>query len=151
MLSGSGGIDLDFTGPPFSDIELKDPHIKTILNSDSVLGGSTSFTVLYTTQKYHDANPIAYKAFVRALKDATDYINKDKARAAKIYYDSIGGKGLSWEDTLAMFKDSRNVFTMTPQNTMKYASFMYSIGSIKNQPKSWQDLFFPEVHELPGS
>jgi len=27
---------------------------------------------------------------------------------------------------------------------------MYKIGSIKTKPSSWKDLFFPEVHNLPG-
>jgi len=34
---------------------------------------------------------------------------------------------------------------------MKYADFMHSIGSIKNRPASWRDLFFPEIHAAPGS
>ena len=55
LLSDGQEIDLHFTGPPFSDIELKDPRIRTILNSDDVMGGSTSFTVLYTTKKFHGA------------------------------------------------------------------------------------------------
>ena len=40
---------------------------------------------------------------------------------------------------------------MTPLSTMKYASFMASVGSLKAAPASWKDLFFPEVHDLPGS
>jgi NitT/TauT family transport system substrate-binding protein len=42
-------------------------------------------------------------------------------------------------------------FTMTPENILKYASFMQSIGAMKNKPASWKDLFFPNVHSLPGS
>jgi len=42
-------------------------------------------------------------------------------------------------------------WTMEPLNTMKFASFMASVGSLKEAPKSWKDLFFPEVHDLNGS
>jgi len=28
---------------------------------------------------------------------------------------------------------------------------MRTIGSIENQPSSWRDLFFPEIHGAPGS
>jgi hypothetical protein len=28
---------------------------------------------------------------------------------------------------------------------------MASVGSIKEAPKSWKDMFFPEVHDLNGS
>jgi NitT/TauT family transport system substrate-binding protein len=40
---------------------------------------------------------------------------------------------------------------MVPESTMKYAEFMHAVGSIKIKPASWKDLFFPEVHGLPGS
>jgi NitT/TauT family transport system substrate-binding protein len=34
---------------------------------------------------------------------------------------------------------------------IKYVDFMHKIGSIKAKPASWKDLFFPNVHTLPGS
>jgi NitT/TauT family transport system substrate-binding protein len=42
-------------------------------------------------------------------------------------------------------------FTIVPHNITKYTDFMYRMGSIKQKPDSWKDLFFPEVHSLPGS
>jgi len=38
-----------------------------------------------------------------------------------------------------------------PENSMKFAAFMQSVGSLKEVPKSWKDLFFPEIHDLNGS
>ncbi len=37
------------------------------------------------------------------------------------------------------------------KQTMKFARFMQEVGSIKTAPRSWQDLFFAEIHGLPGS
>jgi NitT/TauT family transport system substrate-binding protein len=37
-----------------------------------------------------------------------------------------------------------------PQKVFATAAFMAKIGSIKESPASWKDLFFPEVHNLPG-
>lgn len=42
-------------------------------------------------------------------------------------------------------------WTMVPENTMKFATFMASTEVIKVAPSSWQDDFFPEVHGLGGS
>jgi NitT/TauT family transport system substrate-binding protein len=42
-------------------------------------------------------------------------------------------------------------YTTTPQNVMKYAQFMFDIGTIKTRPASWKDMFFPEIHGAPGS
>jgi NitT/TauT family transport system substrate-binding protein len=151
LLSGISEIDLHFTSVPFHTRELKDPRVHTILVSDDVMGGSTTFTMLYTTRKFRDENPLTYKAIVRAVKDAIDYINQDKRGAARIYFDSIGGKGETMEEIMAALNDPKNVITMAPQNTLKYAQFMHEIGSLRNRARSWKDLFFPEIHDLPGN
>jgi NitT/TauT family transport system substrate-binding protein len=151
MLSGISEIDLHFTSPPFHGRELKDPRVRTILTTDDVMGGSTTFTMLYTTKKFRDENPVTYKAIVRAVKEAIDYINKDKRGAAQVYYDSIGGKGETIDEIVASLNDPKNLITMTPQNTLKYAQFMHDIGTLKNRAGSWKDLFFPEIHDLPGN
>jgi len=92
MLSGISEINLHFTSPPFHARELKDPRVRTILATDDVMGGSTTFTMLYTTKKFRDENPLTYKAIVSAVKDAIEYINKEKRGAAQIYFDSIAAK-----------------------------------------------------------
>ena len=38
----------------------------------------------------------------------------------------------------------------TPENVMKYAEFMATLGSLKVRPGTWQDLFFPSIHRVPG-
>jgi NitT/TauT family transport system substrate-binding protein len=151
LLSGISEINLHFTSVPFHTRELKDPRVRTILTTDDVMGGSTTFTMLYTTRKFHDENPLTYKAIVRAVKDAIEYINNDKRGAAQIYFDSIGGKGETIEEIMTALNDPRNVITMVPQNTLKYAHFMNDIGSLRNRAGSWKDLFFPEIHDLPGN
>ena len=50
-----------------------------------------------------------------------------------------------------ILNDPENVFTMTPQNVMKYAEFMHKVGSIKEKPAAWNELFFPEIHGKQGS
>lgn len=40
---------------------------------------------------------------------------------------------------------------MVPSNVMTFATFMAKQGIVKVAPKSWQDMFFPEVHKLGGS
>jgi NitT/TauT family transport system substrate-binding protein len=34
---------------------------------------------------------------------------------------------------------------------MKFAKFMRKVGTTKNEPISWTDLFFPEIGSLNGS
>jgi NitT/TauT family transport system substrate-binding protein len=150
LLSGSG-ISGHFTSPPFHQRERKDPKIRTIMTSDEVMGGSTTFTMLSTTAAFRDKNPKAYAAVLKALDEAIDVIIDDKQGAAEILLESTPESGFSLEETVALMNDPSVKFTTTPENVMKYADFMQRVGSINKRPASWKDLFFAEVQEMPGS
>ncbi|MCU1335977.1 MAG: putative transporter substrate binding protein [Bryobacterales bacterium] len=150
LLSGAAGISAHFSSPPFHQRERKDPHIRTILTSDDVMGGSTTFTMISTTSKFRQENPQIYAAVLKALEEAQRMIVADKKMAADILVTSEGG-GLTRDEIVEVLNDPHVKFTTTPENLMKYAEFMYGAGSIKNRPGSWKDLFFPEIHNAPGS
>jgi NitT/TauT family transport system substrate-binding protein len=42
-------------------------------------------------------------------------------------------------------------WTMTPENTMKYADFMAEVGTLKTKASSWREYFFPEIYDEKGS
>jgi sulfonate transport system substrate-binding protein len=152
LLSGSGAVDAHFTSPPFSQRERKDPHVHTILTTDDVMGGSTTFTMVSTTTKFRDQNPKVFGAVLKALEDANRRIISDKKTAAEILLASSGGeKGFSVGEIVEVLNDPHVKFTTTPENVMKYATFMHDAGSIRNRPASWKDFFFPEIQGAPGS
>jgi NitT/TauT family transport system substrate-binding protein len=150
LLSGSAGISAHFSSPPFHQRELKDPRIRTILTSDDVMGGSTTFTMISTSSKFRQENPQIYAAVLKALEEAQRMIVADKNMAADLLVTSEGG-GLTREEIVEVLNDPHVKFTTTPENIMKYAEFMNDSGSLKNRPGSWKDLFFPEIHGVPGS
>ncbi len=152
MLAGSNAVDAHFTSPPFAQRERKDPHVRTILLSDDVLGGSTTFTMVSTTTKFREQNPKVYAAVLKAIEEADAMITADRRSAAELFLASNGGdKGFSVQEIVDVLSDPKVKFTTTPENVMKYADFMHSIGSIRNRPGSWKDLFFPEIQATPGS
>lgn len=151
MLSGKGLIDSDFTNQPYAYLELKDPHIHTVINSFQIYGGPATANVAITTERVVKSKPKLYRAFVAALKDATAIINADKKAAAKLYIQASGNKHLTVEDTATIIMAPDFIFTMTPENMMQMADFMYKVGAIERKPYSWKDLFFSNVHNLPGS
>jgi NitT/TauT family transport system substrate-binding protein len=121
-----------------------------VLSSYDVLGGTSTFNVVWTSAKFHDQNPRLYKAFLAALEESMTIINGDKKAAAELYIATERSKSpLPFIEKI--LNDPENVFTTTPQNVMKYAEFMHRIGSIKEKPESWKDLFFPEIHAKSGS
>ena len=150
LLSGQGEINSQFTSPPFQNTALENPQVHTVLNSYDVMGGPNTFLMVWATKKFRDENPKTYKAVVDAMKEATESVNADKKRAAEIYVKEGGGKE-SADKILKLMSDPQVKYTMAPENVLPYAQFMHKIGTLKNEPKSWKDLFFPDIHDLPGS
>jgi NitT/TauT family transport system substrate-binding protein len=150
LLSGQSEITAHFGSPPFQYQQLKNPAIHTVLNSYDVLGGPATFNVVWTSSKFRAENPRIYDAFVKALDEAIGQINADRRAAAETYLRISKDKD-TVQDIVAMLNDPAIVFTTTPQSVMKYVDFMLRTGAIKVRPDSWKDLFFPNVHALPGS
>jgi NitT/TauT family transport system substrate-binding protein len=150
LLTGRTEIDVHFTSPPFQNQELLDPRIHRILSSYDVLGGPHTFNVVYATGRFRDANTLTMAAFVAALDKAMALINGDPAAAARLYIAAEKSK-LPPDLVESIIRADDTMFTIVPQATMKFADFMAMTGSIKPGPASWQELFFPEIHDRAGS
>ena len=150
LLSGQSEVNSHFGSPPYQYQELAKPGMHVVLNNYDVMGGAVTFNVVWTTDKFRTENPRLYDAFVKALDEAQATINRDKRAAAEAYLRISRDKD-TVENIARMMNDPQVVFTTTPQNVMKYADFMAKTGAIKVRPESWKDLFFPNVHGLPGS
>jgi NitT/TauT family transport system substrate-binding protein len=151
LLSGAAGIAAHFTSPPFHQRERRDPRVRTIMTSDEVMGGSTTFTMLSTTKKFREEHRQVYTAVLAALEEANRMIVADPKTAAGLLMASAPDSGFTLDETVAMLTDPAIRFTTTPENVEKYAAFMHDTGSIKTRPAGWKDLFFPEIHGVPGS
>jgi NitT/TauT family transport system substrate-binding protein len=151
LLGGSGAVSAHFTSPPFHQRERKDPRVHTVMTSDDVMKGSTTFTMLSTTAAFHDKNPQAVAAVLAALEEANRMIRDDKKAAANLLLSSTTASGFSEQELLEVIGDPAVKFTTTPENVMKYAEFMHGTGLLKTRPSSWQDLFFDEIHGVPGN
>lgn len=149
MLSNMGNIDSHFASPPYNFQELTKPGIQKVLDSYDVLGPATC-EVVWTTSKFHRENPKVYKAFLDAFQEAIDFIHADKQKAAEIYVKSTGNKE-SLKDTMEILNHPHTEYTTTPKGLMTYAAFMKQVGLINKTPADWKELFFPQVHALPGS
>lgn len=150
FLSGAGEINNHFTTPPFMQKELEKPGISKVLNSIDILGGPISFNVVAATTKFYNENPRLYAVFVKSLEEATAFINKDKRAAAEIYIRMTKDKS-PVEDILKIVNDPQIEYSLMPKNIMKMVDFMHSSGVIKVKPASWKELFFPNMHNVPGS
>lgn len=150
MISGATEVNNHFSAPPFQEIEMKKESIRKISSAQDILGAPASYMVAYTTEKFRNDNPKAYKAFVDALLEAQDLIKKDPAGMAKIYLDHSKDK-ITVDEAVAIIKNPGSTFVLTPQNVMPFGTFMAKAGIIKVAPASWQEMFFPEAQKTSGS
>jgi NitT/TauT family transport system substrate-binding protein len=149
LLTGSGNINSVFSVPPFQFQQLQQNNIHTVLSSFEVLGPHT-FTVAWTSARFRKDNPELYAAFLDAMKEATAIVNADPKQTAQTWIDDTSSK-LTVEMVIKVMTGPDVKWTMTPSATMKFAKFMHKVGSIKHEPASWKDMFFPEIGELGGS
>jgi ABC-type nitrate/sulfonate/bicarbonate transport system substrate-binding protein len=150
LLKGGAQISAAFSVPPFQYQQLEDKDVHTVLNSFDIMGGSHTFTAAWTSARFRDKNPVLYKALVAALKEATEIVDKDRRAAGALWIQDSNSK-IPVDSVAGMLAKPQVHWTMTPENTMKFADFMFSVGRIKNKPASWKDYFFPEIHDLKGS
>ncbi|QWC92088.1 ABC transporter substrate-binding protein [Cupriavidus metallidurans] len=151
IIAGGTEITGHFGNPPFQEQELAgNPHARIVLNSYDVLGGPSSATVLYATEKFRSENPKTYRAFVDALAEAAQFATKNPEAAADLYI-RVNKAKIDRALLVKILKNPQVQFKVTPQNTFALADFMYRVGAIKHQPKSWQDYFFQDPATAEGS
>jgi NitT/TauT family transport system substrate-binding protein len=149
LTSGKTEITAHIASPPFNYIELDQPGIHRVASSHDALG-DLPVIMTQATRRFHDANPKTIAAFVAALDEACRFVTDDKPGAAKIYEAAANVK-TSRELALRILEDPENRFSITPTNMMAFAAFMHRVGTLKHEPADWKALFFPEIHDLPGS
>lgn len=150
VLNPQGEITAHFATSPFHEAEMK-AGLKTVTSGYKIMGGEVSNLVFVTTEKFRKDNPKTYEVVVAALNTAIDWTNADKRRAAKLYIEMTREKKLTEDDIVNIISAPGFDFTRVPKKTFDFASFMHRIGSLKNKPESWKDLYFAEAHALPGS
>jgi NitT/TauT family transport system substrate-binding protein len=151
VIAGGTEINGHFGNPPFQEQELAgNPNAHIVLNSYDVLGGPSSATVLYATEKFRNENPKTYRAFTAALAEAAQYVAKNPEGAADTYL-RISKSKVDRDLLLKIIKNPQVNFSVAPQNTYGLAQFLYRVGAIRKQPASWRDYFFEDPVIVQGS
>ena len=149
LLSGGGGFNAAFTVPPFQNMQLKDPAVHTVLDSRDVIGDSTA-SFAWTSKIFHDANPMVYRALVEAIKEASIFIAGNK-REATLYFIADTRTRVDPEEVIGIVSGPGVSYNAAPLASAKWADFLYRVGRTKVAARSWKDLFFADIHDLPGN
>jgi NitT/TauT family transport system substrate-binding protein len=149
LTSGKTEIDAHFASPPYANLELQNPRVHTVVNSVQLFGNIT-LDVVFAPKRFVAANPKTIEAFLAAFDEACDLIKSDPKGAAEIFLRSLKTK-MSVEEALPMVQDRDTQFSSTPNGVMTFANFLASIGSMKQKPAAWTDLFVLQLHGRQGS
>jgi len=149
MLGGPSEVVANFSSAPFQYRQMKNPNIRRILTSTDLFEEPLSFNVIATTSKFRRENPKLYGAFLAGLKEATDFINADKRRAAEIYL-KITKERTPVEDIMEVLADPAIQYTVKVGGIQSFVSFMSKVGTLKNPPADWKEMFFPEALAATG-
>lgn len=146
MITGNKDITANFSSIPYQQRQAKTPGIRRLMTSTDILGAPFSFNIVATTSKFRTENPKLYKAFLDALKEATDIVSNNKQLAAETYL-KISKDKMPIEEVLELLNDPEHEFTtkVTPIDTM--IQFMARTGNFKNKPTSASELLFPEAQQ----
>lgn len=149
LMSGKTEITSHFASPPYATLELRDKRVHSVVNSIDALGPIT-LNVVFAPKKFIDDNPKTMAAFLAAFDEACEIIAKDKEGAARDLQASLKAK-ISMEDAMEMVTDKDASFSATPTGMMQFANFMADVGSIKNRPEKWSDMYMPALAVRAGN
>lgn len=149
VLNPQGEVTAHFATSPFHETEMK-AGLHTVTSAYKIMGGPTTNLVFVAAEKFRSENPKVFAIVVAALDEAMTWTNADKRRAAKLYMEMTKEKKLTEDDIVAIISADGFDFTTTPRKSKAFVDFMAKIGTVKNKPDSWKDLFFPEIHGVQG-
>ncbi len=151
IIKGGTEITAHFGNPPFQEQELAaNPQARVVLNSYDVQGGPASSTVLYATEKFRNDSPKTYRAFLDALHEAAQFVQKNPEQAADIYLKVTGGKQ-DRKLVLDVIRSPQVQFTVQPQRTLALGQFLQRVGAIKATPAQLSDYFFDDPRVAGGN
>jgi NitT/TauT family transport system substrate-binding protein len=144
--NNTAGVNAHFSSSPFYEQEIKVPGAHLVTSNYEILGGPATAVVITASGNFREANPKAYRAFLDALKEAIDTINKDKPAAAKLFLEATHDTKDTVESITAIISDKDYAYTLQPQKVLATAQFMAKIGSVKQTPAAIGDLFFEDLN-----
>ena len=83
-----------------------------------------------------------------AAEDAATYIAGNPRE--ELYLAATGEK-YPVEVLLQQIGDAKARYSLAPLGIMRFANHLADVRVLKNRPARWQDVFFPEVADLPGN
>ena len=150
LSSGKSELNAHFSGPPYQYDQQKDSKLTQIASSLDITDGPMTLNMIWSTARFHDDNPTAYKVFLAAYDEALEIVRKDPKSAAESYAINVKSK-VNIAEILQGLTDSGTKFSASPDRVAAMAQFLHKTGVVKNRMESWKEFFFSDIHANGGS
>jgi NitT/TauT family transport system substrate-binding protein len=152
LLARKVGVASYVATPPYIAMLSKSDKVHAVITSRDILGPEDATGVLLAVSRaFVENNPGVSKAALAALEEAMAFIAREPDRAADIYLKFEPSVRITRQDVLEMLRDGSMSYSVMPNGVVRYARFLARTGQLKNEPKSWQDVFFPLIDDRSGS
>jgi NitT/TauT family transport system substrate-binding protein len=121
-----------------------------VLNSYDVLGGPSSATVLYATEKYVKENPKTYRAFIDALAEAAQLARRQNPELAADAYLRVTRRRSTARFLLKVIKDPQSSSRWRRRTRWAWRSSC-SRRAPSRRAGQWRDYFFEHPALASGS
>lgn len=150
LSSGKSELNAHFSGPPYQYDQQKDAKLTQVASSLDITDGPMTLNMIWSTARFHDGSPQAYKIFLAAYEEALEIVRRDPKGAAENYAANVKSK-VNIAEILQGLTDPGTKFSSSPERVAAMAQFLYKTGVVKTKMESFKDFFFPDIHAAGGS
>ena len=124
--------------------------LSQLIDAEESRASAYNSSCLSAPGRYREAHPQVVAAFLAALDRAMASIRDHPEEAAAVWVRAERSR-LGVPAVAGMIRQPENEWTTTPRRVMDFMAFMQATGALAARADTWRDLFFPEIHHLPGS
>ena len=134
---------------PYTGRGLRLPGAHVITDSRKVFGGPLTQITLTASKHTKGKNPALFRAVANALEESIRRASADKQGAAALWKTTQKASE-SIDELTAQLDDPGFEFTSQPHRIAFFAGFLYRIGTLKQKPDDWKELFWETAYDQPG-
>ena len=151
LLSGSKEITSQFTSPPFQNTALENPEIHTRPQLLRHHGRAQHVPHGLGDEEVPRREPEVLQGRRRRAEGGHRRHQRGQEARRRDLREGRRRQGVGRQAPEDHERPARSATSSRRRRILPFAHFMHQVGTIKNQPESWKDLFFPDIHDLSGS
>ncbi len=132
-------VSAHFTTPPYLFKELENPGMHQILDGREAMGEEFTFIVGVTTAELYQDQPKVYDAFLRALEEAVNFMDKNPVETVDILAEAYQ---IEQEELLKYLEHPDMAYSLEVKGVMKFADFMQKNDYIKREPANLEEVLW---------